>query len=204
MAFTPISLSDEKFDPESLAEELAEEEIRLRGGSARKKRPSNSKTSVHARQLAIESSQEDRVGDAKKGLEKYLLQHPALGDNEHAEGKFLSQYVPWVNRYILDEAMLLGDDVVRVRFSKSGGPGGQNVNKVSSRVSAEHIITGITAASNTSRDQSVNRGWAMDRLQKALLEHLSLWRIYLQDGDSDAKPRELIEDEVLKLYLEAL
>ena len=49
-------------------------------------------------------------------------------------------------------------------FSRSGGPGGQNVNKVSSAATIRHLPTGLAVTASDSRSQSVNRHLALSRL----------------------------------------
>ena len=46
---------------------------------------------------------------------------------------------------------------IKVEFSRSSGPGGQNVNKVETSVRLIHIPTGLTASSQSERSQSQNR-----------------------------------------------
>jgi protein subunit release factor B len=53
-------------------------------------------------------------------------------------------------------------------FSRSGGPGGQNVNKVSTRVTLRHLPTNITVSVQDSRSQGMNRQLARERLLAAL------------------------------------
>lgn len=58
------------------------------------------------------------------------------------------------------------DDLVET-FSRSGGPGGQHVNKVSTQVTIRHGPSGIVVTASDSRSQSANRQLALERLLEA-------------------------------------
>lgn len=55
---------------------------------------------------------------------------------------------------------------IEEKFTRSGGPGGQNVNKLATCVQLKHIPTGITVKAQKDRTQGINRFLA----RRSLLE----------------------------------
>jgi peptide chain release factor len=76
-----------------------------------------------------------------------------------------------MHRYSIAERMAqlgIRDVDLEESFARSGGPGGQNVNKVSTAVALSHRPSGVSVTVQDSRSQARNRKLARERLLDAI------------------------------------
>jgi peptide chain release factor len=66
------------------------------------------------------------------------------------------------------QALGITDAQLEEVFARSGGPGGQSVNKVSTAVTLRHLPSGVSVTVQDSRSQAFNRKLARERLLKAI------------------------------------
>ena len=71
---------------------------------------------------------------------------------------------------IEEKDMIIPEGDLRIEFSRSGGPGGQNVNKRETAVRVVHIPTNIAVHSSEERSQEQNRERAMSILRAKIFK----------------------------------
>ena len=67
-------------------------------------------------------------------------------------------------------------------FSHASGPGGQNVNKVATRVTLRHLPTGLFVVVQDTRSQAENRRLARERLAALLADRAEKQRATARDA----------------------
>lgn len=86
------------------------------------------------------------------------------------------------------EKIELKEDELDMQFSKSGGAGGQNVNKRETAVRIVHTPTGISVHVSSERSQQANREKALELLQAKLMVRQK------EEEDAAAKGRSIATD----------
>ncbi len=101
---------------------------------------------------------------SEAGVHRLVRQSPFNADKLRQTSFALVEVFPIVE----DKDINIKDDELEWQFFRSGGHGGQNVNKVSSAVRLIHKPSGITVTCQTERQQKQNRENALKLLRAKL------------------------------------
>ncbi len=87
----------------------------------------------------------------------------------------LVEVLPDLKKADVDKIQIPEKDI-KFEFSRSSGPGGQNVNKVETAVKVVYLPTGLTASSQSCRSQAQNREQAINILKAKIIKLMEVNR----------------------------
>lgn len=100
-----------------------------------------------------------------------------------------------------NNAIEIAPEDMRIEFSKSGGPGGQNVNKRETAVRIVHIPTNLSAHVTTERSQEQNREKAIEILKGKIFKKRAEDQARIQAGLTPSKTTEIEWGSQIRSYV---
>jgi peptide chain release factor len=127
--------------------------------------PSRVKGNIRSALLALEGKEAKTIAGSWTGIVRWVWRS-AYRPGHKRKNWFVS-----ITQYSTPEQRdLFSPSEVRFETARSGGPGGQHVNKTETAVRAVHILTGKSAIAREERSQLMNKRLALARLVSLLAE----------------------------------
>jgi peptide chain release factor 2 len=153
------------------------------------------------RNISIEVIGKDVYGTLKNesGVHRLVRISPFNAKSLRHTSFSLVEVIPSLK--INDNAIVIPPEDLKIEFSKSGGPGGQNVNKRETAVRIVHIPTNISVHVATERSQEQNKERALEMLKGKLFKRRQEDEARTKAGLSISKTTEIEWGNQIRNYV---
>jgi len=153
------------------------------------------------RNISIEVVGKDAYGTLKNesGVHRLVRISPFNAKSLRHTSFSLVEVIPKFT--INDSAIEIRPEDIKIEFSKSGGPGGQNVNKRETAVRVVHLSTNLSVHVSTERSQEQNREKAIEMLKGKLFKKRMEDEALVAAGLSPSKSTEIEWGNQIRSYV---
>ena len=153
------------------------------------------------RNISIEVMGKNVYGTLKNesGVHRLVRISPFNANAKRHTSFSLVEVVPKLEKS--DSVIVIPPDDLKIEFSKSGGPGGQNVNKRETAVRVVHIPTNLAVHVTSERSQEQNKEKAIEMLKGKLFRKMEDDKKKEKDGLSISKTTEIEWGSQIRSYV---
>lgn len=154
------------------------------------------------RNITVEVSGKSAYGTLKheSGVHRLVRVSPFNANAKRHTSFSMVEVIPKFEKQNLNQ-IEIKDDELKVEFSRSSGPGGQNVNKRETAVRIVHLPTNLSAAADGERTQEANKEKALAILRGKIYKALEEKRIEKQENMYVSKTTEVAWGNQIRSYV---
>jgi len=154
------------------------------------------------RNVSVEVAGKGAYGELKNenGVHRLVRVSPFNAAQKRHTSFSMVEVLPKFSK-LEEKDFVIPENDLKIEFTRSGGPGGQNVNKRETAVRIVHIPTNISAHSSEERSQEANRERALSMLRARIFKRAEEEKKSIEEAMKTDKGREIEWGSQIRSYV---